>query len=538
MKLRTQHFIIIKLLSFLLFITSMQSCIKNEDFDYDKVTSTTWDPDVAVPLIHSELSIYDIIGNTDSGSISIDDSNRVTLIYKGNIYSVYGYEFLPLVNQSSGQVIQLGSNDSLQLAVNGTFSKSVTNTFPFAVANSESLDSVTLSFGTLIVSVNSMIPYSGSLNISIPDARKNGISFSKDIPFVNSGSLPILAIDSADLAGYHVNLNPSGTPNTVSIIYTPTFTYNGSNVQPVVNKNFSILSNFSNLNVRQAFGNFGQRPLNINVDSSKIGLFNNQTNGNLFFDDPTVKFIISNSYGMPIDAHINSLFAILNNGSTIGITGYPDPIPISVPLAIGQTVETSFELNQTNSNEKVVLNQQPRYISYNAIANTNVPSGTYNFLEDSSQFKVDVEVTLPLKGYTQAFTLQDTTPFTLENIKEVQSAVFRINVINGFPANALTQVYFTDSTYTYIDSMLTNPSSLIVESGQLDNNGKVIAPVHKRRDEPFSRSRLENIFNAKYLIIRSVIDSKDAPSTHVQVYSDYKIDVRIGVRAQLSFQSN
>lgn len=538
MKLRTCTSILFQFFLCFLLLTAMQSCVKNEDFQYDKVTVTTWDPDVAVPLVHSDLSIYDIIGRTDSGSISIDDSNRVTLVYKGNIYSVFGYEFLPLVNQTTGQVIQLTSVDSTQLAVNGTFSKSATSTFPFTVANSESLDSVTLSLGTLIVSINSMIPYSGRLNVSIPGALKNGIPFSKDVDFSSGSGLPILAIDSADLAGYHVNLNPSGTPNTVSIVYTPTFTFNGSNVQPAVNKPFSVQSNFTNLNVRQAFGNFGQRPLNISVDSSKIGVFTNQINGNLFFDDPSVKFIISNSYGMPIDAHINSLFAIFNNGSTIGITGYPDPIPISVPLAIGQTVETSFELNQSNSNEKTVINQQPRYVSYNVTANTNVPPGSYNFLEDSSRFKVDVEVTLPLKGYTQAFALQDTTPFTLENIEQVQSAIFRINVINGFPASAMTQVYFTDSTYAVIDSMLANPSDLIVESGELGSDGKIIAPVHKRKDEPFNRSRLENIFNAKYLIIRSVVDTKDSPTTHVQIYSNYKIDVRIGVRAQLSFQSN
>ncbi|HRH66653.1 MAG TPA: hypothetical protein PLU53_10185 [Bacteroidia bacterium] len=515
-----------------------QGCIKNEDFQYEKIAVTTWDPDVAVPLIHSDLSIYDIIGRTDSGTISIDDSNKVSLIYKGNIYSVFGYEFLPLINQTYPQTILLTSVDSTQLAQNGTFSKSVTTTFPFSVSNNESLDSVTLRLGTLIVSINSMIPYDGSLNISIPDAVKDGIPFSMDVPFSINSGLPVLAIDSATLEGYHVNLKQGGNANQLKIIYTPTFTFNSSNIQPAVNKQFNIQSIFSDLHVAQAFGNFGQRPLSISVDSSKIRVFNNQISGNVFFDDPKVKFIISNSYGMPIEAHVNSLFAILADGSTPTITGYPDPIPISVPLNIGQTVQTSFELNQSNSNVKTVINQQPRYISYNVNSNTNVPPGSYNFLEDSSRFKVDVEVNLPLKGYTEGFTLRDTTPFTLENIEQVQSAVFRINVINGFPANAKTQVFFTDSAYAIIDSMLTDANELIVESGPLDNNGVVIAPVHKRRDEPFNRTRMENVFKAKYLIIESTVDTKDSPLTHIQIYSTYKIDVRVGVRAQLSFQSN
>ena len=143
-----------------------------------------------------------------------------------------------------------------------------------------------------------------------------------------------------------------------------------------------------------------------------------------------------------------------------------------------------------------------------------------------------------MKGYTQGFTLQDTTPFSLENIEQVQSAIFRINVTNGFPASAFTQVYFTDSLYNQLDSLISDPADLLVESGQLDLNGVVIAPVHKRRDEPFNRTRLENVFKAKYLIIRSTVDTNDSPTQHVQIYSTYKIEVRVGVRAQLSFQSN
>lgn len=116
-------------------------------------------------------------------------------------------------------------------------------------------------------------------------------------------------------------------------------------------------------------------------------------------------------------------------------------------MSIGQVVQTNFVLNQTNSNEKTVINQQPRYISYSVNALTNSPTPTYNFLEDSSRFKVDVEVNLPMKGYAEGFTLQDTTPFTLENIEQVQSAVFRINIVNGFPAKAYTQVYFYDTLF-------------------------------------------------------------------------------------------
>ncbi|MBK6839789.1 MAG: hypothetical protein IPG90_17200 [Bacteroidetes bacterium] len=77
-------------------------------------------------MINSNLSVYDIVDNTDSGTIGIDSLNKVSLIYKGNIYSVYGYEFLPLIDQTDNSVITLTLADSSQLQSNGTFSKSIT----------------------------------------------------------------------------------------------------------------------------------------------------------------------------------------------------------------------------------------------------------------------------------------------------------------------------------------------------------------------------------------------------------------------------
>lgn len=53
-----------------------QGCVKSEDFQYDKIAVTTWDPDVAVPLINSDLSVYDIVDNTDSGTITIDSLKK------------------------------------------------------------------------------------------------------------------------------------------------------------------------------------------------------------------------------------------------------------------------------------------------------------------------------------------------------------------------------------------------------------------------------------------------------------------------------
>lgn len=519
-----------------LLVFFLQSCVKKEDFEFDKIAATTWTPDIAVPLVNSQLSIYDLVGPSDSGTVSIGSDSLVSLVYKGNIYSIYGYEFLPLVNQQDQQISSLNSADSTTLYNLSTVNKVINAVYPFSVANGEQLDSITLRLGTLIFHFQSFVPHSGTLHISIPAATFNGTPFSKDIPFSILGGIPVLALDSFDMAGYDVDFSSTGATNTLPINYTVTFNNSGTG-QACTNLNFSIRTDFSNMRIARAFGNFGQRSLTVNVDSSRISIFNNSLGGTVYFDDPKMTFLISNSFGMPIDAHLTSLYSIQSSGPNIPVTGnIPDPLPINVPASIGQTANSSFFLDKNNSNIQTVVNAQPRYIGYTVNATSNLPASSYNFVEDSSRFKVDLDVDLPLKGYALGLTVQDTTDFSFDNIKEVQSAVFRINITNGFPASAYTQIYFTDSVYQPLDSMLINPQDLVIESALVDGAGLVIQPLHKMHDEPFNRTRLEHLFNAKKLLIRAVINTKDSPLQHVRIYSTYRLDVKIGVRALLSIQ--
>ena len=47
-------------------VITLYGCIKEEDLSFDKVTSGQWNPEFAVPLINSSLSINDITGMTDT----------------------------------------------------------------------------------------------------------------------------------------------------------------------------------------------------------------------------------------------------------------------------------------------------------------------------------------------------------------------------------------------------------------------------------------------------------------------------------------
>ena len=527
----------LKLFTFILIITMYSSCIKNNDFDYDKIASSSWNPDVAVPLIHSSLDIKDIIAISDSNSFSIGADHLVTLIYRGNIYSIKGEDFLPVIDQSDNQNFILDNSDSTVLYSTGNVSKTVTRTLPYIFPGGESIDSIFVKTGSLIANINSDVPHSGTLTISIPTAIKNGQPLNYIVPFSYSGS-PISISSAIPLDGYQINLASTGIPNVVNIYYTLSYNNSGS-LNSVTNKTFTCITSFNNIFFQSIYGNVGQRGINLYEDSSRITLFDNFQNGNVYFEDPKMTFFLSNSFGMPIDAHVTSLSAINSSGNLVPFIGaIPDPLPIGYPVIPGQTSTNNFILDKNNSNIQNVISQAPRYIVYTLNATSNIPNAPYNFIQDTSQFKADIQIDFPLRGYANGFEIQDTAVFSLEKIDQIESAVFRINIDNGFPATAFTQIYFTDSNYVVLDSMLLNPQNAIVESALVNANGIVIQNTHKTTDEPFSKSRLQHLYNARHLLIHSVINTKDSPGRNVAIYDYYKLDVKIGVRAQLNIKFN
>ncbi len=520
----------------LLAVIFITGCIKSDDFDYDKIAGTTWDPEFAIPIINSSMGMQNLTGFSNSTTINVDSNDLVHLIYTANIYSVYGYQFMPLLDQNNSQSIVLSPSDSITLYQTGTVSRNFTLIFPFAMSNGEQLDSMLLRLGSFIISIQSQIPHSGTLAITIPDAQLNGIPYSQSVAFNYSGSIPVSASSSDNMSGYKLNFTGNGSYNQLRLNCTVSLN-NSSTSAATTNRNFTINTGFNSLAMAEAYGYFGQRSLNITGDSSRIELFNNALFGNISFKDPKITFNISNSFGFPVNAQLNLFNAISSNGTTTPITGsIPNPLPVLTPVSLGQIAKSSFYIDKTNSNINTVMDQNPRFIEFDVDATSNSPTPTYNFISDSSLFAVDADVDLPMIGSASGFTVSDTTDFELEDVNEVQKAIFRINVENGFPADAYVQVYFADSNYVIVDSLLSNASQFVVASGLLDANNRVILPNRQMRDEESDKARLEGIYNARKIIILSVVNTQNAPIEQVPIYSYYRLNIKIGVHAFLNVE--
>src|SRR3569832_1646182 len=141
-----------------------------------------------------------------------------------------------------------------------------------------------------------------------------------------------------------------------------------------------------------------------------------------------------------------------------------------------------------------------------------------------------MEVQLPLWGTAKDFVLIDTAEFKFEEnlATEIESATIRTYNSNGFPIDIALQVYFADSLYKPIDSLVI-PYQLILKSAIVNPiTGKVVSPTEKVYDALLTQERARKLKTAKYLLIKANATTTSGGNTNVKIYANYKIDVKLG----------
>jgi hypothetical protein len=261
--------------------------------------------------------------------------------------------------------------------------------------------------------------------------------------------------------------------------------------------------------------------------------------------NPIIRLHIRNSFGVPISL-LFSDFKIYStvSDSYVNYT-FPsafNPKIITAPLIPGLAATTSIQLDTTNFLPiRTVVSENPKYVYIKTVATTNpVGSSQYNFVTDTSHLSVDLEVELPMWGRASWWVMQDTLDFnfsdyykdSVPDLSNVDWIKLRINILNGLPTEAGVQIYLTDSLYHVIDTVFSPQNMDIIKSGILGSTGKVVSPTRKTSDVMIYGSHLSGMLNVKKALIRGYIHTTNQGSTNVRFYSNYALDVKMGVQVQ------
>ncbi|NVN94029.1 MAG: hypothetical protein HXX18_01970 [Bacteroidetes bacterium] len=542
---RTIHlgFLLLKLKAKFIFLVSLIltfflfSCVKEGDFEFDKLASNQYNPTIAAPFVSSRLTLKDIINDT-SGIIQVNSSdNSIKLVYSTNkLVSIMAKDLFKIPNQS----IQTDSSNLVLTVPSGDSNYySIIKPYSFILpASGQRVDSVFIKNATLKVKVNTDINHKGRIKLTIPNIKRpDGQDFSIEEPVDPTGlSTPFThVILPINLSGCKIIFNNAPGHNNEVVFKYEHWLY--KDALPYNNPYFIHLNDtLENISYDKLFGYIGQQVFPLK-DTLNFDIFNNQLSGQFEFNTVTVGIKTLNSYGLPIEAKIDK-FQAKNGSAVVDVTDFPtqNPFNLNYPTInqVGQTVETNIA-NQPSTHLANAINISPKTIIYNVNGKANPANnpGIQNFVLDTSKFTVAVQIELPLEGKVGGFVLQDTLDFDLKNIKDLEEATFRINTWNAFPLGAKVQVYFTDIFYNKLDSLVTNVQNEIITAGQINPiTHMVSSPSFCFNEFLMIKSRLLKIENAKKILIKAILSTPSYPSQLVKISNNDYLDVKLGVKVK------
>jgi len=508
-------------------------------FDLDRMQDDifTWTPDLAIPLVFSSLTVADIITEDEQNQYIIDGDNFITLVFTRTVFSETLNEFLRITSpQGLGTSISLNAAETVQFTTANQVQKTVSAPFAlsFNTNPDASLDRVIFDSGTMTITITSDFEHSGSLLVSMPEMRLNSVPFQQSYAINFTGGV-FNQTFNVDLTGYEMMLNSGGGVHAVPIVYTLSL-QNGGGATPLPTNSVNVNHSFTSLEMAFADGYFGQFDLFIPGGRVAIDLLDN---GALYFEDPKLRLNVMNQIGASMRVTVQEL----SGDGEAGLTQFnysqvmSSPFTINAAPAPGDSSFQSFLFNRNNSNIAALVNGQYNNLNHDFDATVNPGGNTYNFAARNSAVKVTADVELPFWGKANHYIFEDTldNPLAeLDDIKgNIERGLLRINTLNGFPMDGILKLYLADSLYNVVDSLLAN-GEYVIRSGPVDANGKVISPVNTNNDIPLDTARVSTLFGAKYLIVHADLTSEGNAVDNIRIYSDDRLQVRIGLRVKLN----
>lgn len=528
---------------FLLSFTGCLRDIQDTADELENIKSFKWNPELALPLIKTELTPGDLLKQYNIDVVRTDADGLLHFIYQDQYLSVYAHEIFQIENQEVAFTRILSPTEASALQGAGSVSFTMNMDLDLTIADME-VDSMLMKACDHVLQLTSSLQHDLSIDVVFPDVTKDGTPYSLNINSPYSGSSHNINRNNS-LAGYTFDCtNGPQSYNQLRMELDITITKNGSN--PVNPGDFIAFNNSFNNNLYRIFWGYGkQHTLFLDRDSIEITIFSNRQQGSFSVINPRFVVTIGNSFGAPIECHVNNLTAFSPQVGDEVLTGIPSPLPIPTPTnaQIGQMLYDSVVLDNNTSNIASIINNHPHGIFFDLNAGLN-PAGSLarNFVMDTSRFLVNLFADIPLDGTARDFVLERVQDFELDidsSFDDIDYALFRINVDNGFPVDLGLQLYFEDDNGLLIDSMFDGP--LVIKTAAVDGTGRVSSATNTLKDVRVDYDKYHRLQKATKMRVRARIETPfntGGTQDRVRFFSEYRMGLKIGVQTKLSIVTN
>jgi len=491
---------------------SLSSCKKA---GFSEVVLDSWQPDVAIPLASSEISMIDLLEEYGENTTRTRPDALIEMVYSGEEF-YYEDEDLPYWR---------GIPDIPVLM----YDTSVF--FPYHFAPPLRIDYIDFVGGLLINYVESSEPDDIDVTLTFPTMVQNGDTFKYSF-FLPYGGSPVVYQDSVDMAGARLNIGVDSVPMEYEA-------FRRSDGKKILLDRYVV--GFAGWDHSLVVGYMGPDSLASDRDTIHITVFDRFRNGSIYVEEPRVAIYVESSFGFPIEigstvmdfysyqSGVLPLVSPLQNGTLFNYPGIN---------AIGEVRNTNLIFDTNNSNIDQILPSAPYELDYQmyAVSNPNEDTSIVGFLTSDAFFRVNTEVIIPFHGRIDGFKSEDTVAATFDKISDfdnVRYANFKLVTENEFPLDIEVQLFMLDAANNPLDSLFTTLEQRVMNSPSITPNGGTAGIAKTTRYMKFDGERLDNIRNMKKVAIRSQFYTASNSQISVKVFEEYRAKIGLGVIAGL-----
>lgn len=535
-------------------LVGLSSCL-DDGWDINRISDEfVLSPGVATPIAFGELSLKDLLTELDTGNyVEVYDDSLLYISYGQELFSYPAEDIIEVPDQEFNEIYINSDITDLPEWLDtdqDTVRASKRQNGDFKFNNNERLDSAYIKSMDLEIKVTSTFHHRGFLDLASDSVfLENGETFYNNIKISSAlGNFDTTYIINISNCKIYFDVSEPG--KTYLPLKTDFYIIkSGSPVNPVHPDDLcTITMSFINIEYSSAYGYFGMYDLMIDDGDITLDVFDiNEIEGDISFYNPQLILTVTNSYGLPVQIELDNITTyseIKDTTTNIIFTGAnPFNIPAPGLNSVGTSVDTTIEINRTNTNIVEAIETLPRKFTYTAsvITNPTGPDDSENFITDSSYIEVHAEVVLPIRLRASNFAFEDTVDFDFDeqmgtSIDFIDMFALEMDVRNGLPMEVGMQLFFKDSAYTTLDSMFVDDAFLLAPN--LDAQDRVVEPIEYTKKVEFDAERIEKIKTTKYMFVRATINTAGAgDGDYVKFFDYYNIYFKLKMETALTINS-
>ena len=517
-----------------------------EYFADAKLNDLVWKPSLAIPLGELSYSVQDLFDELSEAGVDIgqNSDNIVMLTYEAQLQSQTATGFLTLSNQSFGQSVDAGLNINAQ-GFSSLHDYNEVFVFDLAATQNEEYDSVNFSGGNLDILMSSEldaeVAYTLTLNSLIINETHQPLVVSGILNPSNPSASFTDALNKY-LGDFSKDANANAVRNKIvvkldyQVRVSPT-----SVIQPTDGVSFTM--NLSNPEFDLVYGYVGERKLDVNFELLNLDFFDSFREGTISFAEPRFSFVFDNSFGFPLGVSFNQIAAITQQGQIIPITGSAANTEgiVNGPQigAIGTSVNTTLELNSTNSNLPELISSMPKkvIIEVNTEANPASAPAQYNFVSVNSELSVGVLLELPMTVNINGLVSRQNVDFDIaDDLEQAKQLTLRLIAENNLPLGGEIELVFKDANN---NAVFTVSERALFDGAPVGSDGRTTQATSKIVDIHFVDADIRLLEKATSIDVITRLTTTGASTNEiVKFFSDYTLKIKLAAQADIEITSN